>query len=62
MKKIIRWTATYETLIDVPEDSCEEDEAANIMDINVRGSLYQSDTWEVERITDATPEDIEEHN
>jgi hypothetical protein len=58
MKKIVRWIAVYETLINVPEGEDEDDEAANIL-IDVPGSTYQTDTWEVEKIRDATPEEIE---
>jgi hypothetical protein len=55
MKKLtVRWSAMYETEIEVP-DHCDEnsqeakDAAANIP-IDVIGSEYQTDTWEVESI------------
>lgn len=60
MKKLVRWTATYETLIDVPEGADERDEAAMIK-IDVPDSTYQSDTWEVDSVKDATLEEIEAH-
>lgn len=49
----VRWTATYETVIEVPDGATRqeiEDEAANIP-IDVPGSKYQEDTWEVEKIS-----------
>lgn len=54
---IVRWEATYETKILVPKDAdldstAVKDAAANI-DLDVPGSTYQSDTWEVQSITDA---------
>lgn len=60
MKKLVRWTATYETMIEVPEGSTPEDEAASIQ-LDCAGSLYQSDTWEVEKITDPSEDDIAVH-
>lgn len=48
----VRWTAVYETTINVPPDATEEqikEEAANI-NITVPNSEYQLDTWEVESI------------
>jgi hypothetical protein len=54
MKKFtVRWTAVYETVILVEDNASEEDiknEAASIP-IDVPGSEYQSDTWEVTQIT-----------
>jgi hypothetical protein len=54
MKKVIvRWTATYETVMEVSDNATKNDimdEAANIT-IDVPGSTYQEDTWEVEKIT-----------
>jgi hypothetical protein len=54
---VVRWTATYETTINVPveaelDSQTVKDEAANI-DIEVKGSTYQSDTWNVDSITNA---------
>lgn len=60
MKKLVRWTATYETIIDVAEGENENDVAADIV-IDVKGSAYQTDTWDVDEITDATPEQIAEN-
>ena len=50
-KVIVRWTAVYETVLEVPENATTDDvqgEAANI-NLDVPGSEYQQDTWEVER-------------
>ena len=55
---VVRWTACYETVITVPHDASEtdiKDEAANIP-IDVVGSEYQTDTWEVDSITPVTKE------
>lgn len=60
MKRLVRWTATYETVIDVPEGDDEKDYAASI-EIDVKGSIYQSDTWEVERIGEPSEDDIACH-
>lgn len=63
MKKLVRWTATYETLIEVPDGATEQevmDEAANI-NLDCKGSLYQSDTWEVEEIENPTKYDVACH-
>lgn len=54
---VVRWQATYETTINVPidaelESQTVKDAAANI-DIEVKGSTYQTDTWDVTSITDA---------
>lgn len=59
-KKLVRWTATYETLVDVPEGADEREIAASIP-INVPGSVYQSDTWDVEGIHEVDDEGIAEH-
>lgn len=62
MKKLIRWTATYETIIEVPDGSSEldiKDEAAGIV-IAVAGSEYQTDTWEVEAIADTKSDEVRE--
>jgi len=53
-KLIVRWHADYETIIEVPFDvpidsQAVKDEAVNIP-IDVPGSEYQTDTWEVESI------------
>lgn len=50
-KVIVRWTAVYETVIEVPEDATDDDvqgEAADIK-IDVPGSEYQQDTFDIER-------------
>lgn len=50
-KVIVRWTAVYETVIEVPDNATDDDvhgEAANIQ-IDVPGSEYQQDTFDVER-------------
>ena len=63
MKKLGRWTAVYETLIEVPDGASEQevmDEAVNI-ELDCKGSLYQSDTWEVESIEDPSEDDIACH-
>jgi len=52
---LVRWTAVYETVIPVSDDATPkqiEDEAACI-NIEVPGSAYQTDTWEVEKISNA---------
>jgi hypothetical protein len=51
MKKIVRWSAVYETEVEVADGEDVRDVAANI-DINVPGSEYQLDTWDVEKIVD----------
>lgn len=54
MKKVvIRWTAVYETIIEVPENATDEqiEDLSGDIKIDVSGSEYQSDTWEVERIS-----------
>ena len=56
-KVIVRWEAVYETEIEVPIDAplnsqAVKDEAANI-EVDVHGSVYQTDTWEVESIKEA---------
>jgi hypothetical protein len=61
MKKLIRWTATYETLVEIPEGADEQEIAASIP-LTVPGSLYQSDTWEVEGIYEPTEDDIAVHD
>jgi len=53
-KVIVRWEAVYETTIEVPVDApldsqAVKDEAGGIS-IDVPGSEYQTDTWEVESI------------
>ena len=63
MKKLVRWTATYETMIEVPDGASERevmDEAANI-ELDCKGSLYQSDTWEGESIKSPSKDDIACH-
>jgi hypothetical protein len=59
-KVVVRWTAVYETVITVPIDAdpygtTVKDLAAKIP-IEVDGSEYQSDTWEVESINPLTKE------
>jgi len=53
-KVIVRWEAVYETVIEVPIDAPIDStivmDAAVGIDIDVPGSTYQSDTWEVESI------------
>lgn len=53
-KVIVRWTAVYETEIEVPADAHVDDivvkEAAANIDLDVPGSTYQTDTWEVEEV------------
>ena len=52
---VIRWTATYETTVRVHEDtdldSVEVKDMAADINIDVDGSEYQTDTWEVEKIS-----------
>jgi hypothetical protein len=53
-KFLVRWSAVYETVMEVPDCAEEDsqlikDNAANIP-IDVPGSEYQVDTWEVESI------------
>lgn len=53
MKKVIvQWAAIYETVIEVPENATEHEieELAADIKIDVAGSEYQQDTWEVTRI------------
>jgi hypothetical protein len=48
----VRWTAVYETVIKVPDKATLthiKDAAAGIR-IDVPGSEYQTDTWEVESL------------
>lgn len=52
MKIIVRWSASYETELEMPDNATEtdiKDEAAKI-DISVPGSTYQQDTWDVEKV------------
>jgi hypothetical protein len=54
MKKVIvRWAAVYETVIEVPENATEHEieELAVDIKIDVPGSEYQQDTWEVVKIS-----------
>ena len=56
-KVVVRWEAVYETTIEVPVDApldsqTVKDEAAGI-NLDVPGSEYQTDTWEVESIKEA---------
>ena len=60
MKKLVRWTATYETLIEVADGEDERDIAANIP-LDVPGSLYQTDTWEVDTITIPNDDEVAVH-
>lgn len=53
-KVVVRWTAVYETTLTVDAAmSTEEIESGPAADIEIEvpGSEYQSDTWEVESIT-----------
>jgi len=56
-KLIVRWSAVYETEIEVPSfvspDYREAQDAAARIPIDVPGSEYQTDTWEVESIKEA---------
>ena len=59
-KVVVRWTAVYETILEVPvtaalDSTTVMDDAANI-NLDVMGSEYQTDTWEVESIKDKTNE------
>jgi hypothetical protein len=55
---VVRWTAVYETTIEIPLDAPldgqEVKDAAACIDVDVRGSEYQMDTWEVEKIFEKT--------
>lgn len=54
MKVTVRWTATFETIIEVPDDANQQDIHDAAADINLDGiedTEYQSDTWEIESIT-----------
>ena len=46
MKYKIRWQATYETVIEA-ENLKEARDGAGDVDIDVQGSRYIEDTWEV---------------
>ena len=50
-KFIVRWNAVYETEVEAPNAEEAEEMAADIC-IDVKGSEYQQDTWEVEKITE----------
>ncbi len=54
MKKIVTWSATYETVVELPDGSSERDfqDAAASIDLDVPGSTYQQDSWDVESIRD----------
>jgi len=55
-KLVVRWTAVYETTIEVPAwvspDFKEADDAARRIPIEVPGANVQVDTWEIESIKD----------
>lgn len=59
-KLIVRWTAHYETIIEVPHwvspDYREAQDAANNISIDCPGSTCQVDTWEVESIKNLVDE------
>lgn len=46
MKFRVKWTATYETIIEA-QDSAQAREVAADIDLDIRGSLYAEDSWEV---------------
>lgn len=50
----VRWTACYETKLELPDNSTPDDIKAAAADIpiEVAGSEYQTDTWEVEKVVD----------
>ncbi len=52
MKKIVTWSAEYETVMELPDDASSTDvkDAAASIDIEVPGSTYLVDSWEVTRI------------
>lgn len=55
-KVLVRWTAVYETVIEIPQwasvDHREAHDAATRIPIEVKGSEVQVDTWQVESIKD----------
>ncbi len=55
MKKVVTWTAEYETILNLPDGSSDEDVkgAAADIPIDVPGSTYMPDSWEVKRIENA---------
>ena len=57
----VRWTAVYETKIKVkdPADVQEVRDAAADIDICIPGSEYQSDTFEVEKVTDSKDNEVD---
>jgi len=65
-KLIVRWTAVYETVIEVPAfvspDYREAQDAAARIPIDCPGSTYQTDTWEVERIMEKADADALDNN
>jgi hypothetical protein len=52
MKFKLKWTACYETIIEAEDLKEARDEAGNI-DIDVRGSRYIEDSWEVTSLAPA---------
>jgi hypothetical protein len=46
MKFRVKWTATYETIIEA-QDLDKAREAAADIDLDVKGSRYLEDSWEV---------------
>lgn len=57
MKYTVRWSAFYETEIEVPDGENLQDAAANIS-IDVPGSIYQTDSWYVQKILDEKGEEV----
>jgi hypothetical protein len=54
MKFRVKWTATYETVIEAEDETTARDSAADI-DVSVPGSTYIEDSWEVDSLR-ALPE------
>ena len=54
---VVRWQAFYETKLTVPMTATSEDISAMAADINidVPGSTYQTDTFEVEKVVSVLP-------
>jgi len=51
MKVIVRWEAVYETELEVKDDEDINDRICDI-DINVRGSEYQDETYRTLSVTE----------
>ncbi len=52
MKKLVRWTAEFETVIDVEEGENESDATTDITIPEDNVSRYVTDTFDVEEVTD----------